>query len=296
MKTKSLVILVMLLALMHTANTQQYYTITTGVDMCFGECDGSEEVIGGGTYAEGSEIDLIAIHNEKVYPSDWMRLTDHRCVPLNSTSDTLHITVTCDAEYLVTLQAKESCTRTVVSADENMGAVVGDDTVLWYRDNNEYNSLEPGVIQAIPNPGYDFLFWNSDGLTFMENPLTVRCGNFTAYFQQSAAHDTTVIEYIHDTIYLHDTVYLPIYIHDTIYITQDGVDAVKDFETKIYSNRGQIVVDGADGNTVTLLDVNGRILAVKKDEYTLLRFDVPYSGTYLVKIGQYSTHKIVVIK
>ena len=65
---------------------------------------------------------------------------------------------------------------------------------------------------------------------------------------------------------------------------------------KVYTSRGQIVVDGAEGNTVWLYDVNGRVLATKQDEYALLRFDVPTSGAYMVKIGKHPARKVVVIR
>ena len=70
----------------------------------------------------------------------------------------------------------------------------------------------------------------------------------------------------------------------------DGINA------KVYSSHGQVVVEGADGNTVTLYDVVGRVLATKRDDYTAMRFDVPVSGTYMIKIGNYPARKVVVIR
>lgn len=95
-----------------------------------------------------------------------------------------------------------------------------------------------------------------------------------------------------DTIWLHDT----IIIHDTIYITQEGIDGVDALDAKIYSNSGQIVVEGAEQNTVTLFDINGRTLATKQDYGAPLRFDVPAAGTYMVKIGNHPARKVVVIR
>ena len=62
------------------------------------------------------------------------------------------------------------------------------------------------------------------------------------------------------------------------------------------SSQSQIVVEGADGNTVWLYDINGRVLATKQDDYTPLRFDVPVSGTYIIKIGLFPARKVVVIR
>ena len=175
-------------------------------------------------------------------------------------------------------------------------------------------------VVAVPYSGYQFSHW-SDGSTF--NPYTfavVDNVQLTAYFYANGTpyqdtleiHDTMYIEIpVHDTTYitltdtvfmpetdtlwLHDTIYLPQYIHDTIYITQ-GIDGVDGINAKVYSNRGQIVVEGADGNMVTLYDVTGRILATKQDYGTPLRFDAPASGTYMIKIGNYQARKVVVIR
>lgn len=115
-------------------------------------------------------------------------------------------------------------------------------------------------------------------------------------------HDTTYVPYpVHDTLVITDTlwmvdtifVYDTIVIHDTITV---GVDAVEYINAKIYANHGQIVVEGADGNTVTLYDVSGRQLATKRDDYMPLRLDVPAAGTYMVKIGDYPARRVVVIK
>lgn len=40
----------------------------------------------------------------------------------------------------------------------------------------------------------------------------------------------------------------------------------------------------------------GPMLASKRDRYTLVRFDVPASGVYLLKIGDHPARRIVVAK
>jgi hypothetical protein len=105
----------------------------------------------------------------------------------------------------------------------------------------------------------------------------------------------TIVVYNTDTLWLHDTVFVhdTIYIHDTIVV---GVDEVDVINAKIYTSHGQIVVDGAESHTVWLYDVNGRILASKQDEYSPLHFNVPATGTYLVKIDNHPARKVVVIR
>ena len=95
-----------------------------------------------------------------------------------------------------------------------------------------------------------------------------------------------------DTLWLHDTVT----VHDTVYVTGEGIDGAEALNAKVYSSQGQIVVEGADGNTVWLYDVNGRVLATKHDEYTPLRFDVSVSGSYMIKIGNHAARKVVVLR
>ena len=107
-------------------------------------------------------------------------------------------------------------------------------------------------------------------------------------------HDTTTVtEYIHDTVEVTVIVHDTIFIHDTIFVGIEGVDAL---DAKIYGNNGQIVVEGADFNEVILFDVNGRILARRQDEGLPLRFDIPASGAYLVKIGNHAARRIVMIR
>ena len=115
-------------------------------------------------------------------------------------------------------------------------------------------------------------------------------------------HDTTVVTTVitvRDTVFLHDTIYLQQYLYDTIYIHDTlyvGVNEVETVDAKIYVRNGQVVVEGADGHRVCLYDVNGRLLATKQDDLIPLRFDIPSSGTYLVKIGDTHARKVVVIR
>lgn len=125
---------------------------------------------------------------------------------------------------------------------------------------------------------------------------TITSTRFDTLVVDNYIYDTTIV-YIPDTLWLtqYDTVWLhdTIYIHDTIVVGVDEVDAIN---AKIYTSNGQIVVNGAEGNTVWLYDVNGRMLATKQDEYSPLHFDVPTSGTYMIKIGSHPARKVVVVR
>lgn len=191
-------------------------------------------------------------------------------------------------------------------------------------------------VVAVPYSGYQFSHW-SDGSTYNPYTFAVVDDiQLTAYFyangtsyqdtlilhdtvyQEVHVHDTTyilstdtltIVQYDTvtiidtlrltetDTLWLHDTIYLPQYIHDTIYITQEGIDGVDAINAKVYSSQGQIVVECAGGNMVTLFDVSGRVLqATRQAGNQAIRFDTPASGTYLIKIGNFAARKVVVIK
>jgi hypothetical protein len=77
---------------------------------------------------------------------------------------------------------------------------------------------------------------------------------------------------------------------------QDGVDRVEMVDAEVYSSNGQIVIEGAEGNMVTLYDLNGRMIATKQDYGVPIRFDAPSSGTYMIKIGNHPARKVVVIR
>ena len=224
------------------------------------------------------------------------------------------ITLIEDTVYTATFAA-DLYTVTATTANPTMGSVTGGGTYL---------ANDIATIAAIPNYGYKFHHWQDNDTT---NPrsLTINTNSsFTAYFTTYDSvhiHDTTYID-IHDTTYIniHDTTYVTrtdtltvidtlwltqydtIWIHDTItlydtiYVPQDGIGNVGALNAKVYSCRGQIVIEGADGNTVTLYDINGRILAIKRDDHTSIRFDAPASGTYIIKIGNHASRKVVVMR
>ena len=110
-------------------------------------------------------------------------------------------------------------------------------------------------------------------------------------------HDTVIVNnYVYDTIYLNRYIFDTIYVHDTVFVDPTGIDDIETINAKIYQRNGQVVVEGAEGNTVTLYDVNGRVLATKQDYDMPQNFDVPATGTYMIKIGSAPARRVVVIK
>lgn len=121
------------------------------------------------------------------------------------------------------------------------------------------------MVQANANSGFHFDHW-SNGST--ANPLT-----FTV------TSDTSIVAYF-----------------ELVSDTTEGIDGVDMLNAKVYSNKGQIVVEGADDKMVTLYDISGRCLTTKQDYGTAIRFDVPATGTYMIKIDNHAARKVVVTR
>ncbi len=112
--------------------------------------------------------------------------------------------------------------------------------------------------------------------------------------------DTVYVPQV-DTVYVPqvDTIYIThtdtVIIHDTIYVHDNAIDGADGIAAKIYTARGQIVVDGARaGEAVRVYDISGRLLTsatVGPDRYS---YPVPTSGIYMVRIGDRPAYKLVV--
>ena len=203
---------------------------------------------------------------------------------------------------------------TALSSDSTLGTVTG---------SGSYNEFGHAVLSALTHVGNTFNGWSNGS---MENPLTLTVTSDTtliALFSSASAavtdtlwltqYDTitntvfdTVDNYIYDTTIVTDTLWLTQYdtiwlydtvvVHDTIYITQEGIEGAETANAKIYQRDGHVVVEGVELTTVALYDAVGRVMAVKRNEGDTIRFNVPASGTYLVKVGDAPARRIVVVK
>ena len=167
------------------------------------------------------------------------------------------------------------------------------DTIYLYQ--TLYENIHDTTVQYVNQYVHDTTFINNyihDTVrmtTQMFDTTIVNVYQFDTAIYNTYHYDTLIVNnHYYDTVFVH--------LHDTIYITQEGIGDVDGINAKVYSSQGQIVVEGANGNQVTLYDVTGRVLATKQDHYTPLRFDAPVSGTYMIKIGRHPARKVVVIR
>ena len=136
---------------------------------------------------------------------------------------------------------------------------VNDTTMGSVDGGGEYVEGSVVVLTAEPKPGYEFAMWN-DSITDNPRSITVT-GNatYTAMFRQIV-----------------------------------GIDNIVSDNIAVYSCDGCIVVDGAEGEPVSVFDITGRLLCSVMSG--TVRYVVSSSGVYLVKIGDRPARKVVVRK
>ena len=67
------------------------------------------------------------------------------------------------------------------------------------------------------------------------------------------------------------------------------------FEYKVFANNGAIAVSGAEGQTLRIYDVQGRLVVSEKAADNKL-YAVPTTGVYMVQVGKNRAQKVVVMR
>ena len=151
-----------------------------------------------------------------------------------------------------------------------------------------YFAIDTHTVVVMPNDIALGTVTSTDSVIIHGQPCTVEATAYTGYTFACWSNGVTDNPY---TFTVMDNIVLT-----AIFVDQEGIDDVETLNAKVYSSQRQIVVEGAEGNMVTLYDVNGRMLTAKQDYDMPLRFDVPVSGTYLVKIGNHPAKKVIVVR
>lgn len=174
-------------------------------------------------------------------------------------------------------------------------------------DGYYYTDDEVTLRVVEPQAGWAFMGWSINGtdVDYTNDPYVF---NIT-----SDVELTAIMQQMRDTIWVVRVVNAPGDTTTTYYTSNPrssfapapsgmmpynggNIEIIEVMDAKIYSAMGQIVVEDAGGEMVTVYDVNGRILSRKQDTTGKLYFDVPITGTYMVKIGELITRKVVVMR
>lgn len=215
---------------------------------------------------------------------------------------------------------------TVLSADTAMGHV----SVL-----TEPTCTTPAVIEAMPNNGYHFLYW-SDGGHDVQRTITIDCDTIlTAYFAIDT-HTVTVapnnnmwgtVTVIGGDVYIHGSPcivqaypyqgyvfigwsdgvtanpYAFAVLEDTELIAifeeegTQGIDDVANTDNiRIFSKYDHILIDGLNGQDVTIYTIDGRTIASLPRASEHVAIPVTTTGVYIVRIGNHPARKVIVIK
>ena len=250
------------------------YTINISVDsFTHGTCTG------GGTYQYATVATLEAVPYSGYQFSHWSD---------GATYNPYTFSVTDDVQLTAYFYADGTPYQDTIVVYDTLLVImpVHDTTVVHVFDTTYIDVHDTTFI-----PIHDTTYVNVHDTTYIGVPYTVHDTMFVNIHDTVRITDTLWLTQT-DTLWLHDT----ITIHDTVYITQEGIDGVDTLNAKVYSSQGQIVVEGADGKAVALFDINGRMLATKQYYGTAIRFDVPTTGTYMIKIGNNAARKVVVIR
>ncbi len=157
---------------------------------------------------------------------------------------------------LVATFAIDTHTVTVVSNDIARGMVETTGTEFVYGT--------PCTVTATAYSGYTFARW-SNGVTY--NPYTF-----------AVLEDTELIAIFEEE-------------------ATQGIDDVANTDNiRIFSKYNRIIIDGLNGQDVTIYTIDGRTIASLPRATEHVAIPVTTVGVYIVKIGEHSARKVVVIR
>ena len=114
-------------------------------------------------------------------------------------------------------------------------------------------------IAAIPLEGNRFVSWNDGDVN---NPRTIVLTADAAYY--------------------------------AIFSTTDVKDVMESTTWSLRGERGQLVVEGAEGQQIRIYDLCGRLLATIENPSNNERYSVPTTGGYVVQVGTTPAKKIII--
>lgn len=158
---------------------------------------------------------------------------------------------------------------------------------------NPTNYPTATVVLNEPLAGWAFVGWaNENGDTVStDNPYTFSYNEFNRDVTLTALmNKLTPCSYVDNDFFNRNMPFGQFNFrgHDLDDVTVSNIE--------VSVRNGQILVSEANGVEVSLYDVNGRLLESKVENSQNINFEVPTSGTYMLKVGDLLTRRVVVVR
>jgi len=160
----------------------------------------------------------------------------------------------CNATRDIVITADLQLTATFAIDTHTVTVVSADSTMGSVSGGGQALNGDTITISAAGNPGYHFTRWNDNNTDSVRTVTVTADITYTAYFEANGG--------------------------------SDGIDDVDGNNIHIYTEGGNIIVDGAEGEKVQVFDMVGRPVGTQ----SLL------TGIYMVKVGTLPARRVVVIR
>ena len=174
------------------------------------------------------------------------------------------------------------------SSNTNVATVSGDTLLLIASGHCTITATQNGDSIWLPAPSISRI------LTVYGDTVTIHDTVWTN--DTLIVYDTVTVQ-IFDTIPIYDTVTVfdTVTVYDTVHVSIENVD-ITALPWTINVEDEYISVCGAEGETIRVFDALGRQLHIQPAISAVVRFRMPSSGVYLIKIGSSPAKKVTIIR
>ena len=169
--------------------------------------------------------------------------------------------VTNGANSNMTLMQTDTFERPHVTQYFTLTVLSANETMGYTLGSGVWPDDDPVSIEAVPHPNYHFTNWNDNVTTNPRNIVLTSDTTFTAYFAYN-----------------------------------DGVEDYSLENILVYTRPGTIMVSVEIPKSIWVYDMQGRLVAHRPDDGSTTCAIPVSSGTYLVKLGDVSLKKVVVME
>jgi hypothetical protein len=81
------------------------------------------------------------------------------------------------------------------------------------------------------------------------------------------------------------------------FVAKTGLSEVETYGIKVYSANNKAIVEGADGWDVSVVDLSGRTIFIKRSDSDKFEIGIPVPGLYLIRLpndGKICSEKVII--